>query len=469
MDITGLIFLIGTALFFAIIGVRYAVKRKLSVEKYVTSRNSLSTWLGATTIFATGMGAWILFSPAEAAITAGIYALLLYAVASALSLWVFIWLGIKIREIMPKGHTLTEFVLHRYGKLMYYFVALITIIYMAIALTAELTGIALASNMVFGIPLWLSSSIIAFGTVAYTSIGGFRTSVFTDTVQTWFILPLIALIFVGSIAFLGQSVFSDAAKISQDSFRFTKNGVEYGITLVIAIVGAEIFNQSWWQRVYSAKNPKTMKRSFLIAGFLVIPVVFIAGLFGFFAIAKGTASMPSVALFSFLLEMPRWILLSAMVLAVTLIMSTIDTLLNGIVGIFTVDIARIKPKINRKKLLRIAQFLTFLISIIAVLVSIKGFSVLYLFLLADIVCTAIAIPVFYGMFSKKYSSKNAVISGIIGLAVGLMLFPNPSFTRGSLLWSFAAAFFIPIIPAFLLRTKKEFDFSVFRKKVNELN
>src|SRR3989338_4160721 len=107
---TGLLLFITTALFFAILGIYYARRSKLSVEKYITSRNSLSIMGGAATIFATGMGAWILFSPAEAAITAGFWALALYAAASALSLWVFMKLGTRIRKIMPNGHTLTEFV-----------------------------------------------------------------------------------------------------------------------------------------------------------------------------------------------------------------------------------------------------------------------------------------------------------------------------------------------------------------------
>ena len=89
---TGIILFIATVAFFAAIGIVYARRSKLSVEKYVTSRNSLPALVGTATIFATGMGSWILFSPAESAITAGIYALILYALASALSPSVFIWL-----------------------------------------------------------------------------------------------------------------------------------------------------------------------------------------------------------------------------------------------------------------------------------------------------------------------------------------------------------------------------------------
>ena len=41
-------------------------------------------------------------------------------------------------------------------------------------------------------------------------------------------------------------------------------------------------------------------------------------------------------------------------------------------------------------------------SIIAFLVASKGFSILYLFLLADLLCCAAVFPVFYGFYSKKF-------------------------------------------------------------------
>ena len=40
------------------------------------------------------------------------------------------------------------------------------------------------------------------------------------------------------------------------------------IALLLAVVQ---FNQSWWQRVYSAKDEKTLKKGYFIAGLLVLP------------------------------------------------------------------------------------------------------------------------------------------------------------------------------------------------------
>ena len=57
----------------------------------------------------------------------------------------------------------------------------------------------------------------------------------------------------------------------------------------------------------------------------------------------------------------------------------------------------------------------------------KGFSILYLFLLADLLCCAAVITIFYGFFNKKINSKLAAYSIICGLISGLLFFPSQTF------------------------------------------
>jgi solute:Na+ symporter, SSS family len=57
----------------------------------------------AATLVASGVGAWFLFSPAEAATWSGLPAILGYALGAAAPLLVFIPVGRRIRRVMPKG------------------------------------------------------------------------------------------------------------------------------------------------------------------------------------------------------------------------------------------------------------------------------------------------------------------------------------------------------------------------------
>ncbi len=475
-----------TAVVFALIGFLYTRKKKISVEEFVGSKNSLGIGALVATLFASGMGSWVLFGPAETALTSGIIGLLGYALGSVFSLWVFIYVGVRLRKIMPKGYTLTEFVLHRFGKKMYTLVLIVSIFYMIVALTAELTGLALAANLVFGIPLALTAVVLGFGVLTYTAIGGFKASVFTDKIQSWVIIPLFAIIFVGSFALLdGASVFANAIAVTPELFGFNIGGLELGITLIIAVIGAEFFNHGWWQRAYAGKTDKDTKKAFAIAGLLVFPVVMIAGVFGFFAIGTPAAAEPSVALFTFLISnTPDWIIILTMVLATALVMSSMDTLLNGIVGILAVDFVRIKPKANKERILSFSKWATVVLAIIGMLVASQGYSVLYLFLVADLVCVGILFPVFYGLYSKRYSGISSTVSSVAGILVGLIWFPTPdwstsiigavlggstpAFIQGNLLWSFVAALVVPIIISIAWKGNETYDFSELAKKGTEL-
>jgi Na+/proline symporter len=165
-------FLLFAGLGFAVVGVVYSRGVITSLEDYITARGSVGTSATAATLVASGMGAWILFSPAEAATWGGLPAILGYALGAAAPLLVFIPLGRRIRRVMPEGHTLTEYVFHRYGRGMYLFTLAVILFYMFIFLAAEITSMALIANLVANVPLWITTLIVTGATLAYTTYGG---------------------------------------------------------------------------------------------------------------------------------------------------------------------------------------------------------------------------------------------------------------------------------------------------------
>jgi len=447
---SGLTIIIIAAAFFALSSIVLSGKKARDLEGYILARNSLGGGTMSMTLFATGMGVWILFGPAESLLTAGLAALVGYALASTLSLWMFWRLGERIRNILPQGKSLTEFVLERFGTAMYLLVLAVSFLYMAIAMAAGLSGIGLAGQIVFGIPLWQTIAILGFATLSYTALGGFRASVIAGKIQTFVILPLFALVVVMSAVTVGDF---GAAWNAANVPAFGWSGIEYGIALIIGVLAAEAFNQVWWQHVYSGKDARAMKRGFFISGLMVFPVVMLAGLIGVYAAAAGSAGNPSVAVFDFLATLPQWLSASGMVLAVALVMGNMDSLLNGMVSVCAVDIKRVKPGISDASLLRIAKLLTLLFALGAMIIATHGFSVLYLFLIADLICAGAAFPVFYGMFSKSVEKRTAFIACIIGIVSGFILFPDPSFTHGNLLQSFLVAFLVPALIVLVFRKR----------------
>ena len=67
------------------------------------------------------------------------------------------------------------------------------------------------------------------------------------------------------------------------------------------------------------------------------------------------------------------------------------------------------------------------------MVASYGLSILYLFLLADLFCCAAVLTVFYSFYNKTINEKNAYISIIVGLFIGLLLFPSTDFSKSLLI------------------------------------
>ena len=489
MDIgsTGIWLMALSALFFAGLGIRAVRGYRLTLEDHLVSRNSASSVTGAATVAASVIGAWVLFSPAETAMWAGLAGVAGYALGQAAPLFGFAWLGPRLRRLMPSGHSLTEYIRHRYGKSMHLMTLIIMVFYMFVFLAAELTAIAQAIRLVADVPLFWTALIVALTTVAYTSYGGLRASIFTDRIQFFLIVPLLLFLVVGTFIVLGGTgvALENARQEAPHLFSFAHMpGIEFGITLVIAILSANMFHQGFWQRVYACRDERTLRRAYGLAGIVVIPMVLIAGLFGLIAISSGIAGeSASVALFVVVTDiLPGWMTLLILVLAIALVMSSMDTLLNGIASTITSDLAQLKTNWTAPRLLRSTRWTTALIAIPAIWIASQGYSVLYLFLVADLVCAGALFPVFYGLFVRRFTGTGAVVSTVTGIIVGTLYFPAPDFSplfnipyAGSFLISFASALLVSTLVALAwhgvaiwARRTPHFDFNILAERVQIL-
>ncbi len=215
-----------------------------------------------------------------------------------------------------------------------------------------------------------------------------------------------------------------------------------GLTFFIAVAATNLFHQGNWQRVYAAKNNNVLKKSLILSFIIIIPVVFLMGFSGLVAVSQNSSVFPDLAFFSLLLkEQSVTLSIIILVLAISLTVSSIDTLINAISSLIIVDGNKvIKFKGNYLKL---SKQIIIVLSLITLFVASKGLSILYLFLLADLFCCAAVLTVFYSFYSKSLNEKNSYISIIIGLVAGLLLFPSPDFSKSILVGIIFPADFFP--------------------------
>lgn len=440
---------------FAIAGMAYARRYRGNLEEYIVARNSQGSVATIMTLLASSLGAWILFSPAQAATWGGLAAVIGYALGSMSPRIAMIPLGKRMRELMPNGHSLTEFLILRYGRPMYWLTLAIMVFYMFIALTAELTAIGKLVQLLAPVPLWVSAAIVMVATLIYTTYGGLRASIFTDKMQVIIIIPLVAALIgigwqvTGGIGPVTERLQETAPRLL-DLGDFA--GIKAGLTFFFAILLTGIFHQGNWQRIYSAKDIPSMRRGFLLGGVLVVPFIFIMGLFGLAFVALTPDGDDSVALFAVILsEIPMWLAVALIPLGIALVMSSVDTGISAISSIVAVDVSRAVPTATPAKLMRLARWLVVLMSIPALFVAAQGYSVLYLFLLADLLCAAAAFPVFYGLFSRSHDGFSAMAGTLAGLVAGLVVFPMPGAPMTYLLESFLLAAVVPVVVIYALR------------------
>ena len=113
------------------------------------------------------------------------------------------------------------------------------------------------------------------------------------------------------------------------------------------------------------------------------------GFSGLVAVSQDANVIPDLAFFSILLK-ENLIIFSVIViiLAISLTISSIDTLINAISSLVIVDVDKVLNLKNNH--LNISKQLVIFLSVIAFFVASKGFSILYLFLIADLFCSFIA-------------------------------------------------------------------------------
>lgn len=454
---TALAVLLVTVAVFTLLGLIQASRSTITLEDFMVSRNRFGSGMALATIVASAMGAWILFSPPEVGATSGVAGIFGYCIGQATPAAIFAFMGTRIRFLMPQGHSLNEYVLYRFGNAMYLLTLGIMVFYMFVYLAAELTAIAKALELMAGVPLGVTALLVITGVFIYTTVGGLGATIFTDAIQFAVIVPLLLLSFGIAVVALGGwgAAIAPVTQTAPELLTLSNGpGIKFGATLVIAVVAAEMFNQTNWQRIYACRSNQVVRQSFLGSFLLILPLLFISGLLGILAMHFGFND--DRAFFSLIqaLSLPAWVGITVLVLVLALVMSSLDSLLNGLASVFTTDIQRLFPRLPSQGILRASRLLTVVIGIPAIAIAAQGYNVLYLFLLADLVCAGALFPVLFGLYSRRLTGTMALWSAVLGIAVGALFFPRPDFSpwnglpfAGDLLVSFAAPIVVSAVIA----------------------
>ena len=411
------ILLLGSLAFFAWLGYKESLKIELDQDLFQSARNSQNWIMIGLSLFASGMGIWILFSPSEVGYYGGFYDVFGYALSSATPFLLLAYLGPIIRTLTPEGVTLADFVRQKMGRPMQLYVGIISILYMFTFMFAEYIAIGRAIEFLSGINFLIPIICVAIVTTAYTVMGGLPVSIKTDRIQSFFIIWLVVCVVLFIINEGFGNTLDDAKTYNpEDTWSIGSisdySTFEAGLALVLAITAAEMFSQGNWQRTWASESNEALRKGALLASLLCFVAVLLFGYLGTVAAGRGALSDPSIAFFELIRNYSEPVLAMFLVLGVALVCSSIDTLQNAVVAVVSRDLTDSKLDIVQAKyvVVGIAPIAIFL----AWFFADESLSVFRIFLVADLFAAATVLPIFLSL-SDRVTANGGLVGAIFGL------------------------------------------------------
>ena len=374
---------------------------KSSEDEYFVLNKSEGVLGLSLSFYASGMGLWILTSPAEVAWYGLGYDIYGYALSAATPFVLIYIFGPKIADLLPKGATLAQFVETKYGNIAQKIVSIVAVIYMGAFLIAEFASISFVFESISSVRGVLISLLIAITTLAYLFRHGFKASYFTDRLQSYGIILLLAIVLT---IWLSQNNLSELVTYANAGglSTFETFSLKSALAVIIAVTAAEVFSMGYWQRTFSAENSKAIKQASVFSGIGAFLTILILGIGGAVGAGKGIES-PTLS-FIEQLDLNNFTIILLVSLATLLVTSSIDTLENAIASTISLDI--LKKKSEEAKLI------TLLVVCVSLVISIEVTSIFNVFLVADLFAACLVFPAFYRI--KKSSKDILLIIPFIG-------------------------------------------------------
>ena len=303
--------------------------------------------------------------------------------------------------------------------------------YLGFTSSQILAGAKLASSTFDGLSLNHALLIMGVIAVLYTALGGLKAVIYTDTIQ-WIIL-LSGLIFV-ALPFTLHSIGGwEAARehLGKEYFSLTNISWQQLVNWAFTIIPIWFVGMTLYQRIYAARDEKTAKRGWFIAGLLEYPVMafigVVLGLLARVAMAEGTIQGYTAANIDPELGLPILLktILPVGLLGVVMasyfsaIMSTADSCLMASSGNILIDVL---GKHEKKRSLLYSQLLTLGLGVLALLLALKMENVLELMLLSyAFMVSGLIVPVLAGLFTRKPNATAALVSMIGGGSTTIVL------------------------------------------------
>ena len=329
------------ALFFLVnIIIGCLLSKSKDTEDFLIANRKLGLFESIMTINGTFIGAITLLVYTAYVFEFGISAIWIF-IGYCIGFFIFSIFGVYLKKYSEgkNFYTITDYFKDRFGKKVALFViSIITIFYFG-TLSAQFIGGGFVLSKLTGIGFEYSAIIMCLVIVTYLIVGGFKSVVKTDIFQ--FIFLVVAIVV------LAFSI-KGGITIPVEHFNIFNAGIGNIFAFLLLGVFGPFATQDFWQRIYAMKDVKTVKRSFVISGFIVLFISIFLTYIGLVTRSLfPTIAKESAGLTGFTELVPPFLVGFVAIAFFAAIISTIDTFLFLIAVNVThdfIDIRKTDPK-----------------------------------------------------------------------------------------------------------------------------
>jgi Na+/proline symporter len=377
----------------------------------------------SVTFAASWASSYTIFAAAEMGYRFGIMGPIWYGVAIAIGMGVILPLmAKKIRSEYPNGLTLPHYIEAKFDTKNHFLFTIGSLLGDAIQSVALILGVGLVLNVMAGFPLLWGIVIGGAVVVIYITFGGMKAVVGTDVVQLILIGIGMIVAILGTISVMDFSRF--VVELPNEKLNLFGWPLPSFIAIGVAFLLWQVATPLIWQRIYAGIDTKTTVRAAVLSGPMFAGVAFGAGIIGVMASYTLPGIDPAAAVTEFAKTLPYPILILFTICFVSAIISSTDSYINSVAGVFTKDLYQkyFRKNASIDELHKAGKVFTLIFGAFCIMVaSLFSNSILGLLMLQASILMAFAMPLLFALFWERTTPNALFISSLSMLVFAIVL------------------------------------------------
>lgn len=401
------------------------------VKNYFVAGNIIPFWVLAMSQTGQAIEIGGTFSNAFYVFGGGFWAGNIVATGIGLSL-IFIGLFFAVPLNKMKLLTLPDFYYRRYDKWVELVVSVLSVLSFATLLAANVAGVGILFQFIFGWPTLLSVIGISVIVMIYTMAGGLFAVTWNDILQ---IGVTIVAVLAASFWILAEHDSAELSKIFSGSFSWqplykADQGALQTWAPLLALALGDIVALDFMERVFAAKTPRAARIACFLAGGITILIGIAMSLVGmaathYYAPEAAAEKGPALILEFARDHLPQGIAAMFLVGLVGACISTADGVIMSTTTVITRNILqRHFPRlIPQEKLLYYSRWMCLPVTVLGIIFAhVRPDPGDLLVLSFDMVFAGCLVPLALGVYWQRGTARAALIAMIVPSVLRLVLY-----------------------------------------------